>query len=1018
MELGRRQFFKLCTVGVAGATAATLGFAPGVANATQPRQYKLLRARETRNNCTYCSVGCGVLMYSLGDGAKNAKPRIFHIEGDPDHPVSRGSLCPKGAGLVDFIHSEQRLQYPEYRAPGSDKWQRISWEEAIERIARLMKDDRDANFVEKNAAGVTVNRWLTTGMLCSSAASNETGALDWRFTRALGILGMDCQARLCHGPTVGALGASFGRGAMTNNWVDIKNANVVFIMGGNPAEAHPVGFKWAIEAKIRNGAKLIVVDPRFNRSAAVADLYTPIRAGSDVTFLMGVVNYLITQDRVQHEYVRAYTNASLLVNEGFAFDEGLFSGYDEAKKQYDRSSWAYQLDENGHARRDPTLSHLRCVWSLLKQHVSRYTPEMVTRVCGTPKEDFLEICRLLGETSAPDKTATFLYALGWTHHTSGVQTIRGAAMIQLLLGNIGMAGGGINALRGHSNIQGYTDLGLLSIRLPGYLNLPSERQPNLATYLAQSTPKEVLPGQVNYWQHSEKFFVSLMKSLWGDKATRENDWGFDWLPKWDVEYDVLRYLDMMYDGKVNGYIAQGFNPIAAFPDKNKAVAALSKLKYLVVIDPLVTESSNFWQNHGEANNVTSADIQTEVFRLPSGCFAEENGSIANSGRWVQWHWAGAAPPAEAWHDGKILGHLLLRLRELYEQEGGANPAPLFNMAWNYSDPEDPAPEEVAREANGYALADLFDAQGNLLAKKGELLRDFSQLRADGTTASFCWILAGSWTPEGNQMARRDNASDASGLGSTPGWAWSWPQNRRILYNRASADPQGKPWAPHRQLIGWNGQRWTGVDIPDFAATAAPGSEANPFIMLPEGLGRLFSAGAVGDGPFPEHYEPTETPLAENPLHPKVTFNPTARVFDNDRRRMGTAEDFPYVATTYSITEMFRHWTKASRLNAIVQPEQFVEIGERLAAQKGIEQGDLVKVSSMRGFIKAKAVVTKRIVTLEIDGKPVDTVGIPCHWGFTGTTRKGFLANTLTPAVGDANAQTPEYKAFLVNIEKV
>ncbi|MEE4464059.1 formate dehydrogenase-N subunit alpha, partial [Azotobacter chroococcum] len=533
--------------------------------------------------------------------------------------------------------SEQRLQYPEYRAPGSDKWQRIGWEEAIERIARLMKDDRDANFVEKNAAGLTVNRWLTTGMLCSSAASNETGALDWRFTRALGILGMDCQARLCHGPTVAALAPSFGRGAMTNNWVDIKNANVVLVMGGNPAEAHPVGFKWAIEAKIRNGAKLIVVDPRFNRSAAVADLYAPIRAGSDVTFLMGVVNYLIAHDRIQHEYVRAYTNASLLVRDDFSFDEGLFSGYDEAKQQYDRSSWAYQLDENGHARRDPTLSHPRCVWNLLKQHVSRYTPEMVTRLCGTPKEDFLEICRLLGDTSAPDRTATFLYALGWTHHTSGVQIIRGAAMIQLLLGNIGMPGGGINALRGHSNIQGYTDLGLLSVRMPGYLNLPSERQPDLATYLAQSTPKALLPGQVNYWQNTEKFFVSLMKSVWGNKATKENDWGFDWLPKWDVEYDVLRYMELMYEGKVNGYIAQGFNPIAAFPDKNKAVAALSRLKYLVVIDPLVTESSNFWQNHGEANDVNPAEIQTEVFRLPSSCFAEENGSIANSGRWLQWH---------------------------------------------------------------------------------------------------------------------------------------------------------------------------------------------------------------------------------------------------------------------------------------------------------------------------------------------------------------------------------------------
>lgn len=1015
MGLGRRQFFKLCTVGAATATAASLGFAPGMAQATQSRQYKLLRAKETRNNCTYCSVGCGVLMYSLGDGAKNAKARIFHIEGDPDHPVSRGSLCPKGAGLVDYIHSEQRLLYPEYRAPGSDKWQRISWDHAIERIARLMKDDRDANFIEKNDKGTTVNRWLSTGMLCSSAASSETGSLDQRFTRALGILGTDSQARVCHAPTVSALAPTFGRGAMTNNWVDIKNANVVLIMGGNPAEAHPVGFKWVIEAKIRNGAKVIVVDPRFNRSAAVADLYSPIRAGSDVTFLMGVVNYLITHDKIQHDYVRAYTNASLIVREDYSFDDGLFSGYDPAKRSYDRSSWTYELDADGFARRDMTLSHPRCVWNLLKAHVSRYTPDMVTNICGTPKADFLQICEILGTTSAPDKTATFLYALGWTHHTNGAQMIRGSGMIQLLLGNIGMAGGGVNALRGHSNIQGYTDLGLLSLRLPGYMNLPSDAQTDLATYLKQTTPSAVLPDQVNYYKHTPKFFVSLMKSLWGDKATKDNDWGFDWLPKWDDSYDVLNYSNRMYEGKVNGYIAQGFNPVAAFPDKNKAQAALEKLKFLVIIDPLATETSSFWQNHGEEHDVDTAAIQTEVFRLPSSCFAEEDGSIVNSGRWLQWHWAGAAPPGEAWHDGKILGHLFLKIRELYEKEGGANPAPILNMAWDYADPFDPKPEEVAKESNGRALADLHDEQGNLILRKGQLLDDFSQLRDDGTTASFNWIFAGSWTEKGNQMARRDNAD--SGLGCTPGWAWAWPQNRRILYNRASADPQGKPWDPKRKLIGWDGARWSGVDVPDFAVTAAPGSNTNPFIMLPEGLGRLFSVGAMNDGPFPEHYEPTESPLANNPLHPNVTYSPTARVYESDRKRMGSREQFPYVATTYSITELFRHWTKHARLNAIVQPEQFIEIGEKLAADKGIVQGDLVRVSTQRGYIKAKAVVTKRIRRLAIDGQDVDTIGIPCHWGYEGTTRKGFLANTLTPGVGDSNTHTPEYKAFLVNIEK-
>ena len=457
MQVTRRQFFKVSAAGLSASSLAVLGYAPGTALA-DVRQYKLSRATETRNNCTYCSVGCGILMYSLGDGAKNATKKIFHIEGDPDHPVSRGSLCPKGAGLIDYIHSPQRLKYPEVREAGSNEWKRISWDEAIERIARLMKDDRDANFIEKNEKGQLVNRWTTTGMLGSSAASNETGILDVKFARALGMVHLENQARLCHGPSVAGLAPSFGRGAMTNNWVDIKNANVILVMGGNPAEAHPVGFKWAVEAKIKNNAYMMVVDPRFNRSAAVADFYAPIRAGADAAFLLGIANYLLGNDKIQHEYVKAYTNAPLIVHEDFSFEEGLFSGYDAEKRSYDRSSWAYELGADGYALRDDTLQHPRCVFNLLKKHVERYTPEMVSSICGTPKEDFLHVCEKLAATSAPDKTTSILYALGWTHHVGGSQIIRASAIVQLLLGNIGMPGGGINALRGHSNVQGFTDL--------------------------------------------------------------------------------------------------------------------------------------------------------------------------------------------------------------------------------------------------------------------------------------------------------------------------------------------------------------------------------------------------------------------------------------------------------------------------------------------------------------------------------------------------------------------------------
>lgn len=1019
LQVGRRRFLQILGGGAAALSATALGLDSAAAQVSAAvRPYKLVRAKETRNNCTYCSVGCGILMYSLGDGAKNAKPRIFHIEGDPDHPVSRGSLCPKGAGLLDMIHSHNRLLRPEYRAPGSKEWVPISWEDATRRIARLLKDDRDANFIERNEKGELVNRWLSSGMLASSAASNETGVLDFKFARALGMLGLDCQARLCHAPTVSALAPTFGRGAMTNHWVDIKNANVVMVMGGNPAEAHPVGFKWVIEAKIRNKAKVIVVDPRFNRTAAVADIFSPIRAGSDAAFLLGLVRHLLETDQIQHDYVRAYTNAALIVREDFGFDEGVFSGFDAETKTYDKASWTYERDAEGNALRDPTMTHPRSVLQLLKAHVDRYTPAMVEEITGVKQADFLEIAGIVGTCAARDRTLTWLYALGWTHHTGGAQIIRGAAMIQLLLGNIGMAGGGVNALRGHSNIQGYTDLGLLSLRVPGYMNLPADRQQTLAGYLEDTTPKDLVPGQVNYWRNTPKFFISMLKNLYGRNATPENDFAYHLLPKWDRSYDMLAYFDLMYEGKVNGYIAQGFNPLAAMPDKNKTSAALAKLKFLVVIDPLVTETSNFWRNEGRFNDVATEEILTEVFRLPSNCFAEEEGAIVNSGRWLQWHWAGQTPPGEARYDPQILGGIMMELRRLYEAEGGACPEQVLHMTWDhdtYHDPHFPHPEEMAKEANGYALADVFDETGRQILKKGQLLDSFAQLRDDGTTQSFCWIFAGSWTERGNQMANRDNTD--SGLGNTPGWAWSWPANRRLLYNRASMDEMGEPWDPERRILRWTGERWVGSDVPDFPATLPPGGPAGPFIMLPEGMGRLFSAQGMSDGPFPEHYEPVESPIAKNPLHERVTHNPTARIFQNDLQRMGNRSEYPYVATTYSVTELFRHWTKHSHLNAMLQPEQFIEIGERLAGAKGIAHGDTVKVTTKRGYITAKAVVTKRMRTLTVAGQEVEQIGIPCHWGFEGATKKGYLANTLAPGVGDANSQTPEFKAFLVNVEK-
>ncbi len=808
---------------------------------------------------------------------------------------------------------------------------------------------------------------------------------------------------------------------MTNHWVDIKNADLVLIMGGNAAEAHPCGFKWVTEAKAHNKARLIVVDPRFNRSASVADHYAPIRTGTDIVFLGGLINYLLTNDKIQHEYVKNYTDFTFLVKDEFAFEDGIYSGYNAETHTYDRSTWDYQKGADGYVLTDPTLQHPRTVYQLMKQHYSRYTIDMVERVCGTPADKVEHIYKLIAECSTPTRTMTVMYALGWTQHSIGSQMIRTGAMVQLLLGNIGVAGGGMNALRGHSNIQGLTDLGLMTDLLPGYMTLPKQAEHTVEQYLTARTQKPLRPNQLSYWQNYPKFFVSLMKAWWGDAATAENNWAYDYLPKLDKPYDLLQVLELMNQGKMTGYIAQGFNPLAAAPAKFKWDQALAKLKFLVIMDPLATETSEFWKNFGEHNNVDSSKIQTEVFRLPTTCFAEEDGALVNSGRWLQWHWKGAEPPGEARTDIEIMTGLFLRLREMYKTQGGKFPDPIVNLSWPYARPESPSPEELAKEYNGRALKDIVDPKDptKVTRRAGEQLAGFAELKDDGSTSSGCWIFAGAWTQAGNQMARRDN-SDPTGIGQTLNWAWAWPANRRILYNRASSDVAGKPFNPKHKLVWWNGKVWTGADVPDFKIDEDPAAGMNPFIMNPEGVARFFAKGAMAEGPFPEHYEPFETPLGYNPLHPKqpkATSNPGARVFPDDLATMGTADKFPYVATTYRLTEHFHYWTKHALLNSIIQPEQFVEIGEALAKEIGIVSGDTVKVSSNRGFIKARAVVTKRIRALKVEGKTIHHVGIPIHWGFKGLTKPGFLANTLTPIVGDANSQTPEFKSFLVKVEK-
>ena len=805
---------------------------------------------------------------------------------------------------------------------------------------------------------------------------------------------------------------------MTNSWTDIKNTDLVVVMGGNAAEAHPCGFKWVTEAKAHRGAKLIVVDPRYTRTASVSDFYAPIRPGSDIVFLMGVIRWMIENDKVQWEYVRNYTNASFLVKDEFGWSDGLFTGYDEEKRDYDKSSWDYKMGEDGFVQTDPTLQDPRCVWNLLKAHVDAYTPEFVERICGTPRDKFLTVCEMIGECSSPTKTMTSMYALGWTQHSKGAQNIRGMAMLQLILGNIGVRGGGMNALRGHSNIQGLTDIGLMSNLIPGYLNIPTEKEADWTTYMSTRGFKPIVPNQTSYWQNYPKFMVSFLKAMWGDAATAENDWAYHYLPKLDVpSYDAMRMFELMNHGRVNLYFCQGFNPLLAFPNRGKMTEAFSKLKMLVVMDPLTTETSHFWQNHGIHNDVDTASIQTEVLELPTTCFAEDEGALVNSGRWLQWHWAGATPPGEARHDTWIMAQIFQRVKKLYQDEGGVFPDPILNLSWDYADPLEPSPEELAKEMNGRALATVYDINDptKVVAEAGQQLSSFGHYRDDGTTMGGCWIYAGSWTEAGNMMARRDN-TDPDDTGAFLNWSFSWPANRRILYNRASCDPQGKPWDPSRKIIEWTGEKWEGYDVPDIPVTAKPG-EVHPFIMNPEGVSRLFSRGMMRDGPFPTHMEPFEAPIA-NVFNPRMRGNPVARVFESDANQFAEIGDpeFPFVATSYRLTEHFHFWTKHNPVNAVLQPEFFVEISEELAAERGIAKGARVRVWSKRGQVWAKALVTKRIRPMQVDGKTVHVIGIPLHWGFVGAARKGFGPNSLSSQVGDANVETPEFKAFMVNIE--
>ena len=840
---------------------------------------------------------------------------------------------------------------------------------------------------------------------------------------------------------------------MTNHWIDFKNADVILIMGANPAENHPVSFRWIMKAKDA-GAKVICVDPRFTRSAAKSDLYAPLRSGTDIAFLGGLINYIVQNKLYFEQYVRDYTNSAYLVSGDFKMPgelAGLFSGYDPKKRSYDTKSWSFQKNADESVMKDPTLQDPNSVFQLLKKHYSRYTPELVSKTTGTPKEKLLEVYKLYASTGKPDKAGTSLYAMGWTQHTVGTQNIRAMSIIQLLLGNMGVAGGGINALRGESNVQGSTDHGLLFHILPGYIPVPSADLKDLAAYNEKNTPKSKDPQSANWWQNRPKYVTSYLKAIYGAKATKENDFGYAWLPKLDPGMNAswLMIFDNMIKGKFKGFFAWGQNPACSGSNSNKVRSALSKLDWMVTTNLFDNETASFWKGPG----MDPATVKTEVFFLPAAASFEKEGSISNSGRWAQWRTAAVKPLGQSKPDAEIIHELFQKIKALYAKEGGALPEQLTNLTWNYGFKRADGTiksidiHAVAKEINGYFLEDVEDkpkplkpgekappppppgTPKKLLGKKGELVGGFAQLQADGSTSCGSWIYCQSYNEKGNMMARRVK-KDPTGLGMFPEWAWCWPVNRRIIYNRASCDPAGKPYNLKKAVVYWNPTAvqptgalgaWVG-DVPDgpWPPMADEKEGRKPFIMRSDGVAAIFGAG-LKDGPFPEHYEPVECPVPENFFSKQMT-NPASKVFSDANIKedvLATCDvRFPLVATTYRVTE---HWqtgvmTRNTPWLLELQPRQFCEISVELAKEKNISNGDIIEVSSARGKIDAVAMVTARMKPFKIGDRLVHEIGLPWCFGWH-TPGVGDSANLLTPTAGDANTMIPETKAFMVGIAR-
>jgi formate dehydrogenase major subunit len=817
------------------------------------------------------------------------------------------------------------------------------------------------------------------------------------------------------------LGTSFGRGGATTFQQDLQNADCIVIEGSNMAECHPVGFQWVMEAKAR-GAKVIHVDPRFTRTSAVADLHVPLRAGSDIAFLGGIIRYVIENDGYFRDYLIAYTNAPTIITDAYRDTEdldGVFSGLDEEQRSYDFDTWRYGGQEeqpSSGQERDDTLQHARCVFQIVRRHFSRYTPEMVEQICGVPPALFLEVCRTLTENSGRDRTSAFCYSVGWTQHSVGVQYIRTAAILQLLLGNIGRPGGGIMALRGHASIQGSTDIPTLYNLLPGYIPMP-RGQPgrNLETFLEGSAAGK------GYWGNMKAYTVSLLKAWWGPAATPDNDYCFDYLPRLTGSYSTYETVIAQIDGACKGYFLWGENPAVGSANAKMQRLGLANLDWLVVRDFSLIESATFWKDGPEieTGELRTEDIPTEVFFFPAAAHTEKNGSFTNTQRMLQWHHAAVEPSGAARSDLWFAFHLGRLIREKLAGSTAAMDQPVLDLTWDYPAEgplSEPSAEAVLAEINGW------DASGQPLAS-------YEQLHDDGSTSCGCWIYCGVYSDGVNQAARRKPGREQNWVANE--WGWAWPANRRILYNRASADSDGRPWSERKALVWWDDQQaqWTGHDIPDISRSKSPwhrpppdasGAEAlsgtDAFVMQADGKAWLFVPAGLADGPLPAHYEPQDSPVP-NLLY-RQQRNPVRQVFSSQHNRYhpGPSESgsdvFPYPITTYRLTE---HHTAGGMSRwvpylAELQPEMFCEVSPQLAEERGLEHGDWATIITARAAIEARVVVTNRIPPLVVHGRTIHQIGLPFHWGPNGYSI-GDAANELAALSLDPNVHIQEVKAM-------